>query len=588
MLTLALIGVVGGLITGISPCILPVLPVIFFSGGAESARGGTAAASAASSASSTPGGTATSTPAVRVASRWRPYQVVAGLVVSFSIFTLLGSLILSLLGLPQDVLRWAALIVLVLIGLGLIFEPLQHLLERPFARFPQRAVKPTRRGFGLGLALGAVYVPCAGPILAAITVAGSTGKIGWETVVLTVSFALGTSIPLLFFALAGRRVAERVKAFRTRQKGIRITGGILMIALAIGLVFNVPQALQRLIPDYTAGLQDGFNNSEQVKALDLGGLVTDENKELSNCSNGSAELQNCGPAPALRGISQWFNTKDGAPIALSDLKGKVVLVDFWAYSCINCLRSVPHVSAWAKAYQDAGLTVIGVHSPEYAFEKVPENVAAAIKEQGVTYPVALDNQLSTWTAYRNRYWPAHYLIDASGTVRQIQFGEGGYATTEKLIRQLLTDAQPGVKLPGTTETTDDTPQAGSTTPETYLSPTKMVNFGGTEPYTLGDATFTFPQKLAKDTFALDGDWNLTSQGITSSSGSIKLAYTAREIRMVLGGSGSVTVTDSSGTRTVDVSGPPGSYRIFESAKSSTGELTVHVNGGVDAYSFTFG
>ncbi|RLP80858.1 cytochrome c biogenesis protein DipZ [Mycetocola lacteus] len=574
MLTLALIGVVGGLITGISPCILPVLPVIFFSGGAQSARN--------------PDGTEGEAAPVKEASRWRPYQVVAGLVLSFSIFTLLGSLILNLLGLPQDVLRWAALIVLVLIGLGLIFEPLQHLLERPFARFPQRAISPKRRGFGLGLALGAVYVPCAGPILAAITVAGSTGKIGWETVVLTVSFAVGTSIPLLFFALAGRRVAERVKAFRTRQKAIRITGGVLMIALAIGLVFNVPQALQRLIPDYTAGLQDGFNNSEQVKSLDLGGLVTDENKDLSKCSNGSDVLQSCGPAPALRGIDQWFNTADDKPIALSDLRGKVVLVDFWAYSCINCLRSVPHVSAWAKAYQDAGLTVIGVHSPEYAFEKVPENVAAAIKEQGITYPVALDNQLSTWTAYRNRYWPAHYLIDASGTVRQIQFGEGGYATTEKLIRELLTQTTPDVKLPAMTETADDTPKAGSTTPETYLSPTKMVNFGGTEPYSIGTSTFAFPEKLAKDTFALDGSWTLTSQGISSTEGSIKLAYTAQQIRMVLGGSGTVTVTDKNGTKTIPVSGPPGSYEIFSSKKSDTGELKVTVGAGVDAYSFTFG
>ncbi|MFC4224085.1 cytochrome c biogenesis protein DipZ [Lysinibacter cavernae] len=636
MLTLALIGLIGGLITGISPCILPVLPVIFFSGGAESARGTggsgrpgagtgtgdrrsgsgsgsgskgtrndgapsstttspTATLPAAANSTATVTNTATSTgpveadePVTRVASRWRPYQVVGGLVVSFSLFTLLGSIIISLLGLPQDVLRWAALIVLLLIGLGLIFPPLQHLIERPFARFPQKQVNPERRGFGLGFALGAIYVPCAGPVLAAITVAGSTGSIGVETVVLTVSFAIGTAIPLLAFALAGRRVAERVKAFRKRQKGIRITGGILMIALAIGLVFDLPQAIQKLIPDYTAGLQDTFNNSEQVKqALDLGGLVNDQNKNLDKCSNGSEELESCGTAPDITGIDTWLNTKDGSAIDLKQLKGQVVLIDFWAYSCINCLRSIPHVASWSDTYKDAGLTVVGIHSPEYAFEKEVGNVKASMEKQGITYPVGLDNNLSTWTNYRNRYWPAHYLIDAEGTVRHIKFGEGGYQTTEKLIRELLTDANPEVKLPAATEVADQTPTNGSTTQETYLSPTKAVNFAGTD-YTLGEASFDYPSNQPADTFALNGDWNLTSQGITSPNGTVRLKFTAQTVRMVLGGEGSVTVTRDGTSETFDVSGPPDSYPVFEGKTGTTGTLEVTLSGGVDAYSFTFG
>ena len=210
MITLALIGLLGGLITGISPCILPVLPVIFLSGGAQSARGTTDAPQAG---------------------RWRPYLVIAGLVVSFSVFTLVGSLLLALLGLPQDVLRWAGIVVLVLIGVGLIVPRFESLLEKPFSWIPQRNVGTERGGFPLGFALGAVYVPCAGPVLAAITVAGSTGRIGVETVVLTLSFAIGAALPLLVFALAGRRVAERVKTFRTHQRGIRIAGGVVMIAV---------------------------------------------------------------------------------------------------------------------------------------------------------------------------------------------------------------------------------------------------------------------------------------------------------------------------------------------------------------------
>ena len=296
MLSLALIGFLGGIITGISPCILPVLPVIFLSGGAMSARGEeetkkrrfarrtmpTASDAAAISDSATATATLEKDAAPKV-SPWRPYFVIAGLVVAFSVFTLIGSLILALLNLPQDFLRWAGIIVLVLIGLGLIIPAFQHILEKPFSWIPQKNVGTDRGGFVLGLALGAVYVPCAGPVLAAITVAGSTGRIGPETIVLTVTFAVGAALPLLVFALAGRRVAERVKTFRKHQQKIRVTGGILMIALAIGLVFNLPQALQRLIPDYTSALQDQFSNSEQIaEQLNLGGLVNEQNKEPSS------------------------------------------------------------------------------------------------------------------------------------------------------------------------------------------------------------------------------------------------------------------------------------------------------------------
>ena len=299
-LSLALIGLAGGLITGISPCILPVLPVIFFSGGVQGAR---------------------EDERTSTVSRWRPYLVIAGLVVSFSVFTLVGSLLLDLLHLPQDFLRWAGIVVLILIGVGLIIPKFQHLLEKPFSLLPQKSVGTERGGFVLGIALGAVYVPCAGPVLAAITVAGSTGKIGFGTVVLTVTFALGAAVPLLIFALAGRRVAERVKSFRKHQQGIRVTGGAVMIALAVGLVFNLPQVLQTAIPDYTSALQAQFSNSNQVtKALNLGGLVNGQNKDLSKCREGATSLQSCGKAPDIEGISAWFNTPGDKPISLASLK----------------------------------------------------------------------------------------------------------------------------------------------------------------------------------------------------------------------------------------------------------------------------
>jgi cytochrome c biogenesis protein CcdA/thiol-disulfide isomerase/thioredoxin len=572
-MTLAIIGFLGGLITGISPCILPVLPVIFLTGGAQSAR-----------LDPTSGGPAP-------ASRWRPYLVVLGLITSFTIVTLIGSLILGALGLPQDIIRWVGIGVLILIGVGLLFPAFERILEKPFTWIPQKEVSNRRNGFAVGLALGAVFVPCAGPVLAAIIVAGSTGRIGPETIVLTLSFAVGVAIPLLFFALAGRGLIERIKAFRSRERGLRIAAGVAMVALAVGLAFNVPAALQRLLPDYTAGLQEQLAGSDEVqKALDLGGVVNDENKDLDQCTDGAAELESCGTAPSIKGIDSWFNTPGDQPIDLASLKGKVVLIDFWAYSCINCQRSIPHVVAWDQAYKDAGLQVIGIHSPEYAFEKNADNVRSGAAGFGIDYPVALDNSLATWTNYRNRYWPAHYLIDAQGVVRHIAFGEGNYATTEKLIRELLEDADPGVQLPAATEVADDTPDVSSITPETYLGWSKKVNYAGDTKYTSGDASFTYPADQPADTFALDGDFTVETQYVTptTTDASIRLNYTASDVQMVLAGEGTITVrVDGGAPKTVDVSGTPNAYTLRQ-GDSGSGTIEVTLSPGVQAYSFTFG
>lgn len=567
---LIIIGLLGGLITGISPCILPVLPVIFLTGGAQSAR---------------------FEDELVPARRSRPYLVIAGLVLSFTLVTLGGSLLLGLLNLPQDVIRWVGIAVLIVIGVALIVPRLERMLERPFQRFGQREVKNRGSGFGVGLALGAVFVPCAGPVLAAIIVAGSTGRIGVGTIVLTVAFAVGVAVPLLVFALAGRGVVERIRAFRTKERALRIAAGIAMIALAVGLVFDVPQTLQRLLPDYTAPLQDQLADSEQVgDALDLGGLVNDENKDLDKCTNGAAVLESCGTAPSIKGIQEWLNTPDGAAIDLTSLRGKVVLIDFWAYSCINCQRSIPHVVGWDEAYRDLGLQVIGIHSPEYAFEKDPGNVAAGAEAFGIEYPVALDNTLSTWTNYRNRYWPAHYLIDAQGTVRHISFGEGGYAVTESLIRDLLADADPGVTLPAPTETVDDTPEVGSTTRETFLGSSKDVNYGGGGEYRAGVNDYTIPQDQPADSFALDGTWRIETQFATPESGGrIALDYHAAEVRTVLAGSGEITLRRGDGsTQSITVDGTPRSYRLLVQDAVEAGSLILEVPAGIQVYSFTFG
>jgi cytochrome c biogenesis protein CcdA/thiol-disulfide isomerase/thioredoxin len=582
MFTLVLIGFLGGLITGISPCILPVLPVIFFSG-TQTAR--------SDSVADAGGGVATAVKTKpSLSETLRPYRVIAGLVLSFSLVTLLGTALLSLLHLPQDAIRWAGLIALTAIGLGLIFPRFEEILEKPFSRIPQLQVSQGKSGFGLGLALGVLYVPCAGPVLAAIVVAGATGSIGLDTIAMTLSFAIGAALPLLFFALAGQRVAERVGSFRRHQRRIRLMGGITMLVFAVALVFNVPAKLQRAIPDYTSGLQTRVVASDEVQEkLNLGGLVNDQNTELSNCTNGAQELESCGTAPDIKGIAGWLNTPGGAPIDLKSLHGKVVLIDFWAYSCINCQRAIPHVVDWYAKYKDSGLEVIGVHSPEYAFEKVQSNVVSGAADLGITYPVALDNNLSTWTNYRNRYWPAEYLIDADGTVRHIKFGEGDYDVTENLIRQLLTDANPGVELPAPSESVDTTPASGQT-PETYLGVGKMVNYGGTDLYDEGTATFNYPANLADDSFAYRGRWTLDYQGATAESdnSTIALKYNAKDVYIVAGGEGTVTVTRNGETTTVPISGPPTSHQLVAGDEVARGELEVRLSKGLQAFSFTYG
>jgi cytochrome c biogenesis protein CcdA/thiol-disulfide isomerase/thioredoxin len=579
MLTLIGIGLVGGLITGISPCILPVLPVILFSG-AQSARAGVGAAHQ-------PGAVAVAPATSSRSQRLRPYLVIAGLVVSFTAITLAGSALLALLHLPQDALRWLALVALIAIGLGLIFPSLEALLEKPFSWLPQKQFGSGNSGFGLGLALGVLYVPCAGPVLAAIILAGATGSIGLPTIALTLAFATGAAVPLLFFALAGRRVAERVNAFRRRQKEIRIAAGAVTILLAVALMFNVTAALQRAIPDYGSSLEQKVG-SGVGQQLNLANQVNDQNAGLSNCTDGAAKLENCGSAPEIKGITAWLNTPGGTPVDLRSLHGKVVLIDFWAYSCINCQRSIPHVTGWYNAYHDKGLEVIGVHTPEYAFEHEKDNVAAAATRLGISYPIAMDNDYQTWRNYRNQYWPAHYLIDANGTVRHIKFGEGDYNVTENLIRQLLSQ-QNKVSLPSAIDAPDTTP-ASELTPETYLGTAKNPHYGGDGPYRSGAATFSLPPSQPDNSFALRGRWTVGDESITANdtNATIALNYHAKRVYMVVGGTGTLTVTHNQKATPIAIHGPPDMHEIVVDDTTTASRVEIALSPGLQAFSFTYG
>ena len=433
MVVLILIGFLGGLVAGISPCILPVLPVIFAAGasaGIEDDDGAgtpepaseseSASASASASASGpvpepalaaaratggAPTGAGTTTPmdgAVGTATPMdgavgtetvpgppaggnvavvprprgravrsrRPFAVVGGLVLSFAVFTLIGSWLLSLLGLPQDFLRWVGLFVLGVVGLGLIVPAVGDVLERPFARLAGGRQRTDAGGFVLGLSLGLVFVPCAGPVLAAITVVSASHHYGFSSIVLTVAFALGVAVPLLVFAVLGRQLAERMRLVRSRAAVARKVVGAVLVLTALVIGFNLTNGLQRAVPGYTDALQSHIESNASAK-LALGQVTGNvASGALATCTPSSPVLQQCGRAPAIAGISHWLNTPGGRPLSLSGLKGKVVLLDFWTYSCINCQRTLPHLEAWNRSYAKDGLVIIGVHTPEFAFEHV--------------------------------------------------------------------------------------------------------------------------------------------------------------------------------------------------------------------------
>ena len=565
MVGLVVVGIVAGLLAGISPCILPVLPVVLVAGAGTSASAGTPAR-------------------MPQAGLARSLAVIGGLVLSFSIIVLAGSEILSLLHLPQDALRDAGIALLVVVGLGYLIPPLGTLIERPFARVGTRRPSGGAGGFVLGLAVGVLYVPCAGPVLAAITVVGATHRVGLTAVVLTAAFAVGTAVPLLAVAAAGGELTSRVGAIRRRAPQIRRVGGAVLIVMAVLIASDVLAGLQRDIPGYTTALQGSPKIRKQLNAL-----TGTPHTSLSSCNSSATTLVNCGPAPNFTGITAWLNTPGGKPLSLSALRGKVILVDFWTYSCINCQRSLPHVEAWYHEYAKDGLVVVGVHTPEFAFEHVVSNVRAQAAALGVRYPVAIDSNYATWNAYSNQYWPADYLIDAQGNVRSVHFGEGDYLTMGQLIRQLLQAARPSTAVPTPAGVPDKTP-AGQMSPETYIGYDELQYLDPPEVTRDTPAVYHVPASLPLGALGLAGTWTDHAQEATAGHGAeLELGFLAQDVYLVLGGTGTLDVSvDGHHTQTIDVSGVPRLYTLYQAGSASSGTLVLHASPGVEAYDFTFG
>ncbi|HVW80611.1 MAG TPA: cytochrome c biogenesis protein CcdA [Mycobacteriales bacterium] len=575
------IGFLAGLLTIITPCILPVLPAVIASG-------------------------------VTAGGRRRALAIAAGLALAFGLSALLSIRLLTALGLPLGLRYDLALVVLYLLAVGFLVPKVGLLLERPFARLGLgRAPDSSAGGFVLGASLGLLYLPCAGPIFSAISAVGAQkGSFGLDAVALTAAYSLGIAVPIFGLVVLTSRLTAAVAWLRAHALRVRQAGGAGLLASALAITFGAATSLQTAIPSYSASIEKQLTSSSSIHS-DLDGIgnphESQQAKALQHSLRGkpaprptmvpmadqiptltAADLPVYGKAPDFEDVTHWFNTPDGAALNLAQLKGHVVLVDFWTYSCINCLRSLPHVEAWYARYHSSGFEVVGVHTPEFDFEHVESNVAAAIARLGVAYPVAMDNDYGTWNAWGNDSWPAEYLIEPNGNVRYASIGEGDYGQTEAAIRALLTAN--GVRhLPSTTAVPDRTPMQ-RTTPETYLGYERLERYTGTSIAKNVAKAYAPASSLPASEVTYGGTWTVQSQDILAGKDAqLRINVSASDVYLVLAGQGTVTATlDGQPLATQHVSGVPSLYTILDAPRSEQGVLALAVSPGVKAYDFTFG
>jgi cytochrome c biogenesis protein CcdA/thiol-disulfide isomerase/thioredoxin len=554
VLILVPIAFAAGIITAFTPCILPVLPIVLAGGAGAGTR--------------------------------RPYAIAAGLITTFTAFLLAGAWLWGLIGISAKHQIQIGAALLLVLALTLIVPKVGELVERPFRLVTRRRAGDLGGGFFLGASLGLVFIPCGGPVLATLTANVATDRVGGWIVAIAIAYAAGAALPLLAIAYGGRGLAAR---FRTHAQGVRIAGGVLMAAAAVVIYQGWAENLQTKVPGYAQRVQDAIEGSSASKQrLDrLGGgskaIFVPRAQELAS-QIGKVPLKDYGAAPDVHDISAWINS---APLNLARLRGKVVLVDFWTYSCINCLRTLPYLKAWDARYRSKGLVILGVHTPEFAFEHDLGNVRAAVKRLGIGYPVALDNDYGTWKAYSNNYWPADYLVDQAGRVRDVHFGEGDYAKTERNILLLLEAGEAG-RLPQAGSDADRTPLE-IRTPESYLGYLRIGNYTGSPLRTDRPAAYRFPASLTQDSYAYAGTWKVEGERIVAEDNArLRLNFTARTVHLVLTGRGLVTVKLNGKPQAPARVDGDRLYTLVTQTSAADGLLELSFTPGLAAYAFTFG
>jgi cytochrome c biogenesis protein CcdA/thiol-disulfide isomerase/thioredoxin len=529
MIVLLSFALLAGAGTALSPCVLPVLPALLSASG--------------------------------VGGRRRPLGIVIGLSVTFTVTIVGVANVVDGVGLGSDPLRDVAIAVLLVFGVALLIPEASARLEAPLSRLARFGPRDRGDGFGSGLlvggALGFVYTPCASPILAAvISVSAASGR----TVTLALAYAAGSAVVLLGLSLGGRRLFERVRG-AGRGPLLQRALGTIMILTSVAILTNLDvsfdQFVAQHIPDVnlTAALECSSTVTGRLHEITgrhakfapangssaCGASSSKLHVALPNASQASlladaSSLPNLGPAPEFMDTEDWFNTPGRQPLTLSSLRGRVVLIDFWTYTCINCIRTLPYLKAWDATYRHDGLTVVGVETPEFQFEHEASNVENAIQQFGLRYPVVQDNDMGTWNAYGNEYWPADYLIDAHGDVRYTAFGEGDYGKTETAIRSLL--AESGAQVGGKSHPTGVIVPSEVATPETYLGTARAQ--GWINGPKSGQHDYGPPPsgELALNDFAYSGTWSIDEQPATAVAGAgVDLEFEAKDVYLVLSSPG---------------------------------------------------
>ena len=569
---LYILAYLGGAFTIVSPCILPVLPFVF-------------------------------------ARADRPFltsglPMLLGMALMFVAVAMLATVGGSWAVSANQYGRGVALGLLALFGLALLFPGFADRLMQPLVRLGARLSEQTgtqqgARGIGasllLGIATGLLWAPCAGPILGLVLTGAALQGASAGTTVLLLCYALGAATSLALALLIGGRVFQAMRKSLGVGEWIRrgVGAAVLLAVATIAL-----------------GLDTGFLSNASLAGTNRIEQFLLDRFGMSNVATDSDEtLTDEGPMPSLDGATLWLNSP---PLTREQLKGKVVLIDFWTYSCINCIRTLPYLRTWANKYGRDGLVVIGVHAPEFAFEKDPANVRKAVERFGITYPVAMDNDLRIWRAFNNRYWPAHYFVDAQGRIRHHHFGEGSYAQSERVIQRLLREVSPGLRFDGVTQVAASGVEEGYSqvelSPETYIGYRKAARSVGVPGFVHDRAADYQADPKARDRWGLAGKWTVGAEQATldKAGGRILYRFKARDLHLVLGPSANgkpvrfrVTVdgrapggdhgvdADEAGNGTVD------SQRLYQLVRMKEG-VSEHLftieflDPGVQAFSFTFG
>jgi cytochrome c biogenesis protein CcdA/thiol-disulfide isomerase/thioredoxin len=575
---------IGGVLTIASPCILPVLPFVFSRSDQPFRRSG--------------------------------LPLLAGMAATFAavagVATYAGAWVVR----ANQIGRWIAVVVFAVLGLALLLPNLAEYLSRPFVRLGghvqgqnSQEAPSVGRSVLLGVSTGLLWAPCAGPILGLILAGAALQGPSAHTTFLLLAFAAGAATSLALALFAGNKVFAAMKRSLGAEEWIRRGLGAAVLVGVVAISFGWDTGvLRRLSLSSTSGIEqklvDRFHPVAYAK-MDGGDA---ENVEAAGPA---IELKREGPMPSLDGAVKWLNS---APLSTKQLKGKVVVIDFWTYSCINCLRAIPYVEAWWEKYKDDGLVVIGVHTPEFAFEKDAANVQKSLGDLKITYPVAVDSNYAIWNAFHNQYWPAHYFIDAEGQIRYHHFGEGQYDESEQVIQQLLKEKGATLKNAGLVQVNGTGAQAAPdshdvASPETYIGYERAQHYASPEAIKQDKAqNYSAPVRPTVNQWGLVGSWNVSGEHATlnAAPGKVIFRFHARDLHLVLGpgkngkpirfrvkidgtapGADHGVDTDESGAGEVK------DYRLYQliRQKGAVEDRTFEIeflDPGVQAFAFTFG